>query len=99
MAMLGYLSSDWTLVLLMVEKMLPINDRGRAGYLQEMGAWGNSPYDLGALATYWLGLYERSCEYAAKALELEPDNPRLRKNLELAEMKLRDQRDSSKRPD
>lgn len=91
MALFGYFVSDWTLVTLMTEKILAIETPGRSGYLHENAAWGYSPYDLGAIATYWLGLYERSYEYAKKALELEPEDPRLRQNLRLAAEKLGDQ--------
>ena len=90
MAMLGYLQQDWTLVLLMVEQMLLITEEWRAGYLFESDCWGFGPYDLGAIATYWMGLYQRSYEYAERAVELAPGDERLVANLNLAADKLRE---------
>ncbi|BBY62970.1 tetratricopeptide repeat-containing glycosyltransferase [Mycolicibacterium helvum] len=87
MAILAYLRKDWSLVMSMVEKTLAITD-DVSGYLRDEVCWGASPHDLGAIACYWLGLYERSRDYAATALEIEPDDQRLADNLRLAVEKL-----------
>lgn len=92
MAIIGYLQKDWTLVLLMVEQMLAVTDEKRSGYLCETDCWGPSPYDLGAIATYWMGLYRRSYDYASRALEFDPGNERLIGNKNLAADKLREYR-------
>jgi glycosyltransferase involved in cell wall biosynthesis len=50
-------------------------------YLCEEFAWGALPWDLAALASYNLGKLEESTEYGQKAVELEPENVRLKTNL------------------
>lgn len=51
-------------------------------YLCEEFAWGSIPWDLCALAAYHLGSKEEAVLYGTKALELDPDNERLARNLE-----------------
>jgi tetratricopeptide (TPR) repeat protein len=50
-------------------------------YLNEAEAWGSLPYDLSALSAYHLGKYGEALVYGARALEVEPENERLRGNL------------------
>ena len=88
MAVVCYLMKDWSMVLAMAEKTLAITNEGGSGYLRELDCWGMGPYDLAAIATYWLGLYERSYEYASKALEMDPTNGRLADNVRFALDKL-----------
>lgn len=87
MARLGYLENDWSLVFLMTEKGLNITEK-TGSYLSEPDCWGPAFYDLGAICTYHLGLYEKSRDYAKIACDMEPDDPRLRQNLELIDAKL-----------
>ena len=87
MARLGYVENDWPLVYLMTNEALKITTR-TGSYLLELDAWGYSLYDLGAICCYQLGLYEKSYEYAIKACEMEPNDERLRQNLELIKLKL-----------
>lgn len=89
LATLGYLENDWPLTYLMVEKALSITQKS-GSYLYDPNAWGYSFYDLGAIACYRLGLYEKSYAYAQKACDMEPDNARLKSNLELIRLKLDD---------
>jgi glycosyltransferase involved in cell wall biosynthesis len=87
LARLGYLEQDWPLVFLMTEKGLGIKEK-TGSYLVEPEAWGYSLYDYGAIAAYRLGMYRRSYELAEEALSRQPDNMRLKKNLELIKEKL-----------
>lgn len=87
MATLGYLEADWPLVYLMVTEALKITAQ-TGSYLLEPQAWGYSFYDYGAISCYRLGLYQKSYEYAQKALEFSPNDPRLKSNLELIALKL-----------
>lgn len=48
-------------------------------YLMEPKSWGYGLYDLGAICTYRLGLYQKSFAYAKSALALQPDNERLKR--------------------
>lgn len=90
MAQVGYLQEDWPLVLRTVEQLLALTDPQRSGYLFEAACWGPAPYDLGAIAAYWLGFYQRSYDYASRALEFEPGDSRLIANREFAARKLRE---------
>lgn len=89
MARLGYEEGNWPLVFLMTEKGLGITEKS-GSYLTEPETWGYSFYDLGAICTYRLGLYEKSQRYAKIACDMQPSDVRLQKNLELIEIKLRE---------
>jgi tetratricopeptide (TPR) repeat protein len=51
-------------------------------YTMNPDSFTAKPYDLAALAAYYLGLKEEALKYGTKAVELEPTNERLIKNLE-----------------
>lgn len=51
-------------------------------YLCEDFAWGDLPWDLAAIASYNLGENDKALEYGLKALELNPTDSRLKKNIE-----------------
>jgi tetratricopeptide (TPR) repeat protein len=73
----------------MSEKALEITEK-TGSYLLEPASWGYSAYDYGAIAAYRLGMYDRSYALAIKALAMQPDDARLRQNLELIKAKLGD---------
>jgi len=50
-------------------------------YLCEEFAWGYQPYDLAAISAHWLGFKEEAITYGEKALELNPEDERLARNL------------------
>lgn len=52
-----------------------------AGFLQDSRAWGAQPHDLVALAAYNLNLFELAVEHGQLALNFEPSNERLLKNM------------------
>ncbi|MGB8450812.1 MAG: glycosyl transferase family 2 [Anaerocolumna sp.] len=87
MARLGYLENDWPLVYLMTEKAFNITEK-TGSYLLEPESWGYELYDLGAICCYRLGLYDKSYRYEVKACQIEPKDNRLKRNLEMIEMKL-----------
>ena len=87
MARLGYATSDWQLTWYMAEAALRITEKP-ASYLVEGSSWDYSPYDLGAIACYRIGLYERSKQLAEAACALSPGDARLKNNLILIEEKL-----------
>jgi glycosyltransferase involved in cell wall biosynthesis len=49
-------------------------------YLDDPQAWGFRLYDLGAIACWHLDMMDRAVELGRKALELDPDNQRLKYN-------------------
>ena len=89
MARLGYALSDWPLTYFMAEAALRITEKP-ASYLVEASSWDYSPFDLGAIASYRIGLYERSKQLAEAACAMRPDDKRLKSNLELIEEKLKE---------
>ena len=84
-----YYQKDWSLCLDWVQNALLIKDK-RLDYIVEDFAWGFEVYDLGALAAYNLELYELAVEYGEKALELNPTDERLKRNLVFYKSKERD---------
>lgn len=60
---------------------LKIKDR-QLNYTVRPESWGYKPHDLAAIAAYRLGLKEKAIEHGQKALEFEPHNERLIKNME-----------------
>ena len=52
-------------------------------WLERDLSWLYEPYDLLTLAYYYSGRRAESIAYAAKALSYEPNNPRLKENLNL----------------
>jgi tetratricopeptide (TPR) repeat protein len=75
-----YSHNDWTSLLFAATRGLRINDK-MAVYLNEAEAWGYLLEDFAALASYRLGMYKEAIEHGEKALEIEPDDERLKKNL------------------
>lgn len=71
---------DWNTALYAVGKLLEITNRGTT-YINDADCWGHEPYDLGALAAYYLGLRDRALELGEKACELVPNDARLQANL------------------
>ena len=75
-----YYEKDWDECLCWVEKALSIKEK-RLDYIVEDFAWGFEVYDLGALAAYNVGKYQLAVEYGKKAVELNPTDERLSRNL------------------
>jgi glycosyltransferase involved in cell wall biosynthesis len=51
-------------------------------YLNDPKAWGSFPYDIAAIAAYNLGYKEEALTFGQEALNLNPTDERLKKNLE-----------------
>lgn len=80
LAEFAYGQEDWNTVLQAVTKALDITERSLT-YLSDSRCWGSLPYDLGAIAAWHLGMKEQAAAWGQKALEMEPDNERLRENM------------------
>lgn len=87
MARISYVQSDWPMAYAMVKTALAITRR-TGSYLTEIECWGYAFYDLGAISAFRMGLFEESRDFAARALEMEPENERLQSNLKLIEAKI-----------
>ena len=82
LALVLCLRGGWEGVLYFTACALAITVRPRS-YICEAAAWGSLPHDLRAMAFYYTGAYLEAVAEAGKALELEPENPRLKENLEI----------------
>ncbi len=82
MANLAYAQRDWAAVLHMTDAALKITERPLS-YINEAFSWDSTIYDLGAIACYNIGLYDRAEAFAKIAAEMSPDNERLQKNLSI----------------
>ena len=60
---------------------LAIKDK-QAVYTMDASVWTERPYDLASIAAWNLGLKEQAIEFCKKALEFNPNDPRLLANLE-----------------
>lgn len=58
-------------------------------YLNDNSCWGFEPYDLAAISAYYLGIYNKAVEFGTKALELAPNDNRLKSNLEHYTLRLK----------
>ena len=76
-----YAKQDWRLCLGAALQAVDIQTKP-LDYLCEEFAWGELPYDLGALSHYYLGNKEEAIAWGEKALELNPTDERLARNLE-----------------
>ena len=56
-------------------------------YTVDPSVWGAKPHDLVSISAYYLGMYDIALEHARKAVELSPDDLRLRQNLKFCEEK------------
>ncbi len=80
LALMLYQQEEWEGVLYFTSCALAITARPRS-YICEAAAWGSLPYDLRSMAFYNAGACRQAVEQVEKALELEPENDRLRNNL------------------
>ena len=82
-----YLTSRWTECLGAALTCLSITQRELL-YTVDPEVWGYQPHDWVSIAAWNLEFYQLSYEHAKKAVELEPDNLRLRQNLEFCLQKV-----------
>ena len=75
-----YKLEDWEQTLLHASQAVAIIDKP-LDYLCEDFAWGSLPWDLLSLAAYYTGDKERAVAALTKALEYEPSNERLLRNM------------------
>jgi tetratricopeptide (TPR) repeat protein len=69
----------WQMCLESAEKALEITEQH--WYFNWPFAWGANPYDLAGLGAWFVGDVDKAREYGQRALELEPENDRLKNNL------------------
>jgi glycosyltransferase involved in cell wall biosynthesis len=73
-------AGDWAACLAAAQRALSIKEKPLE-YLCEADAWGYLPHDLAALAAWHLGLNDQAKNHGSTAVEMNPTNARLIKNL------------------
>jgi tetratricopeptide (TPR) repeat protein len=81
MIRLMYTEKDWPGIYHMFMDTLKIKER--SSYINEPYCWDYTLYDYGALACYYLELKEQALQYAKIALDMNPEDERLKSNYEL----------------
>lgn len=81
LSMLCYRSSRWIECYSAAMTALAITNKA-AVYTMDPSVWTEKPYDLASLAAWHLGLKDQAREFCKKALEFNPSDARLIKNLE-----------------
>lgn len=85
-AQLAYSQDDLLTVYFLTQEALKIKER--SGCYINMGyAWDYTLDDLASIACYYLGMYEQAYIHIKKAMEMEPNDERLIKNLTFIEEK------------
>jgi glycosyltransferase involved in cell wall biosynthesis len=82
-----YLTSRWAESLGAALTCLSITNKELL-YTVDPSVWGYEPHDWASIAAWNLELFQLSYDHAKKAVELSPDNLRLRQNLEYAQQKV-----------
>jgi tetratricopeptide (TPR) repeat protein len=83
-AALLYDRQNWPGLVFFSDCALAIRERPQS-YLSEGYAWGALPWDYLGIGLWNLGQYAAAAEAARRALALEPENERLRRNLTIFE--------------
>jgi glycosyltransferase involved in cell wall biosynthesis len=81
LAMSCYRKSMWQECFAAASNVLAIKDKELV-YTMDPSVWGSKPHDLLALAAHHIGLKDLAVEHGQIAVDLEPNNERLIKNLE-----------------
>jgi len=79
-----YEEKSWQDCLDTCQRVLAITEKPLE-YLIEARSWGWLPYDYAAISAFYLHNPKLAREYGKLALELDPDNERLQKNMEFYE--------------
>ena len=81
LSVLCYRQSRWPESLAYAMKALSITDTVIT-FSSDPAVWGSQPHDHAAIAASWLGIKNVAIEHGEKALAFEPENERLKVNLE-----------------
>jgi hypothetical protein len=75
----AYDDKNWALTMFACERALTITEKPLE-YLNEEFAWGYKPHDLLAISAYYLGIIRLAKKHGKIALDMKPDDERLKKN-------------------
>ena len=82
MAMLNYNLENWDKVIIYGEKALTITHNEKT-YINEIFSWNETINDLLSIAYYYQNDLDKAILNAKEALKINPDNKRIKSNLEL----------------
>ena len=77
-----YMREEWNGAIYFIEEALKIKVRPDT-YICEAESWGSLPYDILSLAYFYTGQYSKAVKAAEKAVEISPNEDRLKNNLKL----------------
>lgn len=86
LAVVLYEEKQWEGVLYFTDCALKIASRPKT-YICEAASWGSLPHDLRGMAFFNTRRYAEALEEEKKALAIEPENQRFKKNVEIIETK------------
>ena len=89
MALLQYQEKNWEKVEYFCKEALKIKNHPKT-YINETFSWDETVYDLLSIACFFQEKYEQSLEYINFAIEMNPNNDRLRQNKNIIVEKLKD---------
>ena len=87
-ALLEYRFCNWNEVIKYCLLALTITTHQKT-YINEIFSWNNTVYDLLSIGYYELGDYEKSYQFANKALNMDPKDKRIKKNIKIIKQKLK----------
>lgn len=82
LALLEYQFSNWQKVIYYSSEALKIEKHEKT-YINEIFSWDHTIYDLLSIAYYYTNNFETALEYVDKALEISPNNERLKQNKDI----------------
>lgn len=80
LAKLYYQRQEWVSCLEAAESAIAIQEKPLE-YLCEAEAWGPAPYDYASIAAYRIEEFDKALQYAKKAVEIDPEDVRLKSNM------------------
>jgi len=84
MAYLEYSQNNFDKAYDMINKALEIKDKTKS-YINENFCWDSTIYDISSICCYNLGMFEESLEHINKAIEINPNDERLKENKRIIE--------------
>lgn len=88
-ALLEYNLKNWSDVEKYCLQALNIKTHQKT-YINEIFSWDNTVYDLLSLSSYYLGKFDNAYKYVKIALDMNPNDERIKNNLELIYSKIKE---------